>query len=45
MKVGSYLSFYEGVALAVRGEGPPPVNVSEALYVVQVIESLFQRVK
>ena len=45
MKVGSYLSFYEGVAFAVRGEGPPPVDVSEALYVVKVIESLLQKVK
>ncbi len=45
MKVGRYLSFYEGVARAVRGEGPSPVDASEALYVVQVIESLFQKVK
>ena len=45
MKVGSYLSFYEGVARAVRGEGPSPVDASEALYVVQVIESLFRKVK
>ena len=45
MKVGSYVSFYEGVAHAVRGEGPSPVDASEALYVVQVIESLFQKVK
>lgn len=43
MKVGNYAKFYEGVALAVRGESPSPVDVSEALYVVQIIESLFQK--
>ncbi|MBI3428856.1 MAG: Gfo/Idh/MocA family oxidoreductase, partial [Actinobacteria bacterium] len=45
MKGGNYAKFYEGVARAVRGEGPSPVDVSEALYVVQVIESLFQKEK
>ena len=35
---GAYPCFYEGVATAVRGEGPAPVDPHHALEVVQIIE-------
>lgn len=36
---GNYTAFYMGVRSAIRGEGPPPVRVSEAIAVLEVIEA------
>ena len=36
---GDYPAFYAGVLTAIRGEGPPPVRVSEAIAVLKVIEA------
>jgi predicted dehydrogenase len=35
---GAYPTFYEGVADAVRGDGPAPVDPHDALDVVRIIE-------
>ncbi|MFW5973503.1 MAG: Gfo/Idh/MocA family oxidoreductase, partial [Bacteroidota bacterium] len=39
---GSYVSFYEMLARAVRGEGPPPVCPEEARAVMAVLEAARQ---
>jgi predicted dehydrogenase len=35
---GRYLSFYEAVAAAIRGEGPAPVDPADALTGLRLIE-------
>lgn len=36
---GDYGAFYAGVARAIRGDGPPPVDVSDAIAMLELIES------
>jgi len=36
---GHYQSFYAGIASALRGEGPPPVTVRQALSVMEVLDA------
>ncbi len=35
---GDYPAFYAGMARALRGEGPPPVDPDDAVAVLEVIE-------
>lgn len=37
---GAYPAFYAGVERAIRGEGPPPVRVSDAVAYLEVIEAV-----
>jgi predicted dehydrogenase len=36
---GDYLAFYAGVAAAIRDDAPPPVQVHEAIAMLDVIEA------
>ncbi|MDC8803622.1 oxidoreductase [Halomonas pacifica] len=36
---GDYLAYYQGVAAALRGEGPMPVSVEEAIAVMALLEA------
>jgi predicted dehydrogenase len=36
---GDYSAFYTGVARAIRGEGPAPVDIADAIAMVEVIEA------
>ena len=36
---GDYGAFYAGVSRAIRGDGPPPVDVADAIAMLEVIES------
>jgi len=36
---GDYGGFYAGAARAIRGEGPPPVDVADAIAMLEVIEA------
>jgi predicted dehydrogenase len=36
---GNYAAFYGGVAAAIRGEAPPPVDIADAIRVLAVIEA------
>ncbi len=36
---GNYPAFYSGVAAAIRGDAPPPVQVNEAIAMLDVIEA------
>jgi predicted dehydrogenase len=36
---GNYAAFYGGVAAAIRGEAPPPVDIVDAIRVLAVIEA------
>lgn len=39
---GNYLAYYQGVAAAIRGDGPNPVPATEALAVMKIIEAGFE---
>jgi predicted dehydrogenase len=36
---GDYPSFYSGVAAAIRGESPPPVDAADAIATLDVLEA------
>ncbi|RAK57112.1 Gfo/Idh/MocA family oxidoreductase [Phenylobacterium deserti] len=42
---GDWVDFYRKTAAAVRGEGPPPVEASEAREVIAMIEQAFAQVR
>ncbi|NUS32563.1 MAG: oxidoreductase, partial [Gemmatimonadaceae bacterium] len=37
---GAYPAFYAGVERAIRGAGPPPVRVADAVAYLEVIEAV-----
>jgi scyllo-inositol 2-dehydrogenase (NADP+) len=36
---GAYQRFYEGLAAALRGEGPPPVDPADAVAALRVLDA------